>query len=161
MLYVRVEIWPGGDRSKAVVKGEATIANDGTGTETVGNYNAFFSKLAGFADPHSPQASEVWKRGRVVDFPRRALGPFHLLAVALASAVADVVGVYPSGADHEQEGDGDDGAAPVEAKPSEGDGGAEPGRGVGSLQASAPIESAPVVEKAAEEVAVARRWGKK
>jgi hypothetical protein len=160
MLYIRVEIWPGGDRSKAVVKGEAVIANDGTGTEVVGNYNAFFSKLSGFANPRYPKAAEVWKKGRVVDFPRRTLGPFHLLAVALASAVADVVGVYPSGADHEEEGpqDWDDffSRFPDREAPSEG-----PGEGVGSLQAATPTETAPAVQNAAEEVAVARRWGRK
>ena len=38
MVYVRIELWPGGDRTQARLLQEATIINDGTGTADEGNY---------------------------------------------------------------------------------------------------------------------------
>lgn len=41
MIYVRIELWPFGDRDRRAVLGEMVIANDGTGTKNIGNYNVW------------------------------------------------------------------------------------------------------------------------
>ena len=79
MIVVTVEVWPGGDASKAEHVGTAEIDNDTTGTLTVGNYNVVVGKSAYFKCP--------WKRGRVEGFPRRRLGPWDLLYRALRATV--------------------------------------------------------------------------
>lgn len=40
MLVVKLEIWPHGNEASAREVGRLLIANDGTGTEAVGNYTA-------------------------------------------------------------------------------------------------------------------------
>ena len=55
MVYVRIEIWPHGDRSAA----------------------------------RHAKSPGIWKRGRVVDFPRQTLGPWDLLLRALVATVGN------------------------------------------------------------------------
>lgn len=43
MIRITVELLPGGDESRAKVLGTALIANDGTGTQTTGNYSYIIS----------------------------------------------------------------------------------------------------------------------
>ena len=80
MIRVTVEMLPGGQESHKRLLGVATIANDGTGLGPHGNYDATFSKWA-------PKQDEIWKRGRVENFPRQSRGPWDLLLRALQSAV--------------------------------------------------------------------------
>lgn len=82
MIYIRIEMWPGGDRANARVLGEATITNDGKGTEDAGNYNAVL-----FKSPEYAREPGVWKSGRVENFPRARLGPWDLLYRALRAMI--------------------------------------------------------------------------
>lgn len=94
MIYVRVELWPRGNRSGAKVLGEATIANAG-GTRNRGNYQVKVSKRGGFKavpgdfeDPERmrillPRKSSVWRYGHVLGFARLSLNSWHLLYRAL------------------------------------------------------------------------------
>ena len=89
MLYVRIELWPGGDRERASLLQELVIANDGTGNQLVGNYRGRLShattfKGNGFENPRLPKAAETYKEGRVNAFPRR-WSPSRLVAKMLAS----------------------------------------------------------------------------
>lgn len=92
MVYVRIEIWPGGDKTQARVLQEATIANVG-GDETWGVYDVvlshntgFSGRAKGFEDPTQPKAEEVWKRGRVPQFLRR-LSPANLVWAGFRAAM--------------------------------------------------------------------------
>ena len=80
MLYVRIELWPDGDRTQAKFMGEAKIVNDRTGDQTVGNYTV---ELTTWHDP-----PRTWKKGYVRGFLRKSLGPFDLLFRALCATVA-------------------------------------------------------------------------
>ena len=94
MIYVRVELWPRGNRSGARVLGEATIANAG-GTRSRGNYQVRLSKRGGFKaspgkfdDPERvrillPRKSSIWRDGLVIGFARLSLNSWHLLHRAL------------------------------------------------------------------------------
>lgn len=74
MLRITIEFVPHGDESRAEVLATASIANDGTGTPTRGNYRVWLSKR---------KSLDVWKRGTVEGFPRQRLGPWDLLCWAL------------------------------------------------------------------------------
>lgn len=69
MIYVKVELWPLGDKEKAKPLGELLIANDGTGTLTRGNYRAVIKNSVG----------RLTRRGEVKDFPRKRLNVFDLM----------------------------------------------------------------------------------
>lgn len=47
MIVIRVEIWPQGDQGNAREIANAVIANDGSGTKSVGNYLATFQTAPG------------------------------------------------------------------------------------------------------------------
>jgi len=103
VIYVRVELWPGGCRSKAEVLNEATITNVG-GNEELAVYHAEISDVGGFKMSarqkqhlrrhplqldllpderrvRDPLLSSVMKRAKL-EFERR-LGPLELLCRAL------------------------------------------------------------------------------
>lgn len=86
MIVVTVELYPMGPRQHLGVQRvcEARIWNDEAKTlftqGAKGNYHATFSKREG-------KTEEVWARGRVLDFDRRARGEWDLLFLALKSAV--------------------------------------------------------------------------
>lgn len=116
MLYIRIELWPRGDRSKAKVLGEATIANVG-GSEQRGSYKARLSKANGFrcramrpntsrdlevARVTGPLEGSVWKETAVRDFPRKRLGPWDLLYRVLQAAI----GFRNEGENHEYQSPG-------------------------------------------------------
>ena len=86
MMYVRIELWPGGNRDRARVLGEAHIANDGEQTlfenQSVGSYRAELLKSAEYA-----KRPGVWKHCRVTGFPRARLGPWDLLFRVLRKTV--------------------------------------------------------------------------
>lgn len=90
MIYVRVELWPKGDRSRPRPMGEAVIENIG-GNEARGNYRVSLSKPAGFTDPTQPRADECWKRGELEGFPRKSkrVGVWDLLLVVLGTVLID------------------------------------------------------------------------
>lgn len=99
MIYIRVEMWPMGDKSKARLLGEATIANVGGDGES-GNYQTRLLKSPEYAaegnaidlksgdyDLVRIPANMIWKTGAVVKFPRKRLGPWDLLFRALRGTV--------------------------------------------------------------------------
>lgn len=83
MIYIRIELWPGGDRRRARTLGEATIANVG-GTAAVGDYEAKLMK-----SPEYAKRPGVWKKARIEGFPRLRLGPWELLLAALTACIGD------------------------------------------------------------------------
>lgn len=87
MVFVRVELWPKGNREEALVLGEATIANTG-GTKQRGNYRVFLSRRhKAFEDPLRPKLAEVWRTFELKDFPRLSLTAWDLLSRALKGAL--------------------------------------------------------------------------
>ena len=75
MLVVRIELWPRGDASSRKTLATGTIANDGTGTITQGNYQVVLKDAIG----------RSWKTGTVKGFPRKRRLGWDLLACALYS----------------------------------------------------------------------------
>lgn len=73
MIYIRIELWPKGQRAGARCLGEATICNVG-GNEKFADYEVKLAKFGGFSlrkgefrDPEGarvgrPLASSVWKK---------------------------------------------------------------------------------------------------
>lgn len=78
MIRVTVELIPGGLGAPRHL-GTARIANDGTGTAAVGHYTVTLSQRG--------RPASVWKSGRVRHFPRRRLGAWDLLYLALDATV--------------------------------------------------------------------------
>lgn len=76
MLVIRVELWPGGCESAKRVLCEGTIVNDGSGTQTLGNYRVKLGR-----SPHIE--GKIWKRGRVEGFNRKKRGCWDLLQLSL------------------------------------------------------------------------------
>jgi hypothetical protein len=81
VIYVRIEIWPCGDRRSARTLGEATIANVG-GTAQVGEYDAKIMK-----SPEYATRPGVWKQAKISGFPRLKLGPWELVCMALLACL--------------------------------------------------------------------------
>jgi len=79
VIVVTVELWPGGDKSRAQVLGRAAIINEGTGTLSRGTYAATFSDKAG----------RLWRAIEVRGFPRKRLLAWDLLYRALRDAVGE------------------------------------------------------------------------
>lgn len=76
MLRVTIELLPHGNEARARVLGTAYIVNDGFGSESSGNYQVTLSRRGGKE-----------RKGEVLDFPRKRLGPWDLLFRALARTV--------------------------------------------------------------------------
>jgi hypothetical protein len=88
MLYIRVELWPHGDKEQSRLLCEGRIHNVG-GTTTMGEYKAQFSrKGAEIKDvAREPEDSLKWlKNVRVSKFPRQRLLAWDLLLWSLAEA---------------------------------------------------------------------------
>jgi hypothetical protein len=81
MIRVTVELLPGGNEEGKRHLGTAYIVNEGTGSAEIGNYRAQFSKWG--------EPEVIWKKGYVRGFPRKGLGPWDLLGVALATVLAN------------------------------------------------------------------------
>ncbi len=79
MIRVTVELLPHGDESRRRHLGTAIIANDGTGTDTQGNYNIRLSRRG--------QPDSAWKTGRLTGFQRKRFLVWDLLLLALAATV--------------------------------------------------------------------------
>lgn len=80
MVVVKIELWPHGDESQMRPLGRIDIANDGTGTVALGNYDATFAHAGSYYGKEGH-----YKKGRIVAFSRN-LSPYHLIARALAAA---------------------------------------------------------------------------
>jgi len=81
MVVVKIELWPGGDPSKARPLGEMRISNDGTGTEERGNYDV---ELAHAGKYYGRPGN--WKTGRAMGY-LRTLSPYHLVQLALNATI--------------------------------------------------------------------------
>lgn len=100
MMYLRIEMWPKGDRKRAYTLAEATLENTG-GSKTIAGYLARISKRGGFKlvkgsyqDPEivrvcSPASHSVWKEATVEEFPRARLGVWDLLHRVLFKVVGE------------------------------------------------------------------------
>ena len=75
MIVVRIVLWPGGDKGREQELGSAVIANDGTGDEDIGHYDAVVKQ---------PRRRP---RGVRLHGFRRRRGPLHLLYEVLAAAL--------------------------------------------------------------------------
>lgn len=90
MLWVKVELWPGGDESQKQQIGIMRITNDGTGTKAHGNYEV---TLSACPTPEQirkgtcgPEWTLEWQVGIVrhlKGFPRKRKGCFELVQAAL------------------------------------------------------------------------------
>lgn len=80
MLVVTVEVWPGGNPEYKRTMGVAHIVNTGEGNLAVGTYDVRLLKWT--------KGGGIWRRGRVVEFPRKVGGPWDLLYLALKDALA-------------------------------------------------------------------------
>lgn len=81
MVYVRIELWPGGDRTKARLLQEVEIANVG-GNPEIGEYGARLSHSSTFRGDGTIGAG-VWKsRTGGISHDRRK-SPAHLVRAAL------------------------------------------------------------------------------
>ncbi len=89
MIYIRVELWPKGDRKRSRLLGEGVIENVG-GDDKVGDYRMSIAKPAGFQDPTQPRARECWKQDELSGFARQSkLGAWDLLLLMLAKLLWD------------------------------------------------------------------------
>lgn len=82
MIYVRIELWPGGhkDHPRAQVIGEAFISNTGTSkSATTGNYHY---ELTG-------KKGSKMGAGAVIGFPRKRKMAWDLLKIILNDARRD------------------------------------------------------------------------
>jgi len=66
--------------------GIAEICNDGNGSQSIGHYVA---KLGKRGRPVLQDGRQIWRHGRVLNFPRLRLGAWDLLYRCLRSAVGD------------------------------------------------------------------------
>lgn len=85
MIHVRMELWPGGDRSRAQDLGSAEIAN----ISDLADISSYSVRLLKGARYSPRNAGQVYKTGKVQAFPRtsRSWGPWELLYLALESAI--------------------------------------------------------------------------
>ena len=84
MIYVKIEIWPGGNFNARRTLQEAVIWNHG-GTATTGEYGYKLSKVGGFkVEPPNlcrvqVPAGRVLRQGEIGGFPRKRLYAHDLL----------------------------------------------------------------------------------
>jgi len=84
MLVVKIEMWPGGDESKAYEHSRAYISNDiKTTLKTGGEYGSYNVK---FMQSHKFNPTKIWKRGKAERIHRTRRGIWDVLYVALRSA---------------------------------------------------------------------------
>lgn len=81
MLYIRIELWPGGDHHRAEILHEGKIWNDGTGDDETASYGFWFSPRK------APRETLAW--GKLEKF-KRAEGAWALLYRCLQKAVRKI-----------------------------------------------------------------------
>jgi hypothetical protein len=86
MIVVKIELWPGGDSSRAIDLGKAHIANE-SDLAPSSTYSVRLLKGARY----SSRPGDVYKTGEVRGFPRNSVqvGPWELLYLAIESAIGD------------------------------------------------------------------------
>lgn len=77
MLRITIELVLHGNEQHAEVLHTGLIANDGTGTKSVGHYRYRFNARG---------TARSWKRGSVRDFPRTRSSAWQLLLACLRNA---------------------------------------------------------------------------
>lgn len=84
MIVIRVELWPGGDASRAEDLGTAHIANESSLADT-STYSVRLLK----GKRYSSRPGGVWRTGEVRGYPRTStqIGPWELLYMGLKSAL--------------------------------------------------------------------------
>ena len=81
VVRVTVVVLPGGDVARAQRVGSALIVNDGTGDEKTGNYRVSLAQMG--------RPTQIWRKGRLLNFPRKTLGPWDLVYRALHEVVGE------------------------------------------------------------------------
>lgn len=79
MIRVTIELLKKGNPNERVHKGTIEIANDKTGSDTMGNYIAKLTQAG--------KSVSIWKFATVWHFPRKRLGAYDLLFRILYKAV--------------------------------------------------------------------------
>lgn len=88
MIVVKLELWPGGDESRAQDLGKAIIGNE-SNLADISDYSVYL--LTGAKYSRNP--GTIWRTGEVKGFPRTSyqVGPWELLFLALESALGSRV----------------------------------------------------------------------
>ena len=93
MIYIRIELWPRGDRSRKRLLHEAVIANDGTGDMSTADYHASLSKRGGFKCDDDRLArfdlKNVLRTAEVTGFKRKQESAWLLIKRVLGDAFKD------------------------------------------------------------------------
>ena len=79
MIVITIELWPGGKEELKKPLGTMKIINDGTGTQSRGNYKVLLSTW------NSP--NRKWREGKITGFPRKSKGPYDLIYRGLRKIV--------------------------------------------------------------------------
>jgi len=87
MIVVKIELWPKGVPGSAIEIGRMYIANDGTGSENVGNYDGVLCRRGtiDIPEPLSPFGPQGTRQGRVENHKRRSLVVWKLIQKMLNS----------------------------------------------------------------------------
>jgi hypothetical protein len=88
MLVVKIELWRHGDPEQATEVGRMYIANEGSGTADLGNYEAVVCRrgTSKVPRPIAPNGPKATRSGRVDAYPRRSYNIWRLITRALLSA---------------------------------------------------------------------------
>lgn len=86
MVYVRIELWPGGDKARAEILGEAYIACVKAATDGTRSYFARLSYFGGFL---GDEMRRSWKQGFVHGHAPTTRGPFDLVYRTLGALLHD------------------------------------------------------------------------
>lgn len=86
MIVVNIELWPLGQKRARRELGRIVIANDSTGDNSVGNYDAVLTQS---------KTNRLWKHVRVQNFPRLRKNVYHLLREVLTEVFEDRTFSYP------------------------------------------------------------------
>ena len=79
-LTAKINLHPHGNLDHLQNIGTIVIVNNGTGTDSKGNYDYVLYKRS---------SGSVWKQGKIEDFPRKRLGGYDLLFRVLEKVVGD------------------------------------------------------------------------
>jgi len=97
IIFIKIELWPWGDRSRRKTLGEMVITNDGTGSQTTGNYKVWHrsdpkpdKQLDNVQDPGKSLLLRAWLGkmvpSRIEGHPRQAVTVWHLIRKALEAS---------------------------------------------------------------------------
>jgi hypothetical protein len=88
MIVLKVEMWPGGDETRAIEFGRAYIANQVKTTVTsAGALGDYSVELRGGVYNRLDLLNRTWKRGSVTGFDRVRRGAWDLIYQALRATV--------------------------------------------------------------------------